>query len=76
MKATLCSKCNQFYISGLIDPTAGNEHKKVTRFVQSIVGQNPVSMALKEMPAVSHGLGTQTGINIVIGEPKKSDTSA
>lgn len=54
MKATLCSKCNQFYISGLIDPTAGNEHKKVTRFVNSIVGPNAISMNLKE--PTSHGI--------------------
>ena len=42
----LCGKCNQQYISGMIDPTS-SENKKVTRYMQSAVG---VGSAVTSLP--------------------------
>ena len=34
---TLCSKCNQKYISGLVDNTS--EHRKFTKYIQQLCGK-------------------------------------
>jgi hypothetical protein len=69
----LCAKCNQFYISGLIDPSTSNEHKKVTRFVHNLVGQNAVSSSLKSMTSASQVSiinPVVSGVNIAVSNPE------